>query len=78
RVRRRQVELQKQGLQVDLEPLRKEIADRDRKDATRDASPLVNLPDAIEFDTSNLTIEEQVRIVVEKAKEIIRRQNQRL
>ena len=78
RVRRRQVELQKQGLQVDLEPLRKEIADRDRKDATRDASPLVKLPDAIEFDTSNLTIEEQVRIVVEKAKEIIRRQNQRL
>ncbi len=78
RARRRQVELQKQGLQVDLEPLRKEIADRDRKDATRDASPLVNLPDAIEFDTSNLTIEEQVRIVVEKAKEIIRRQNQRL
>ena len=78
RVRRRQVELQKQGLQVDLEPLGKEIADRDRKDATRDASPLVKLTDAIEFDTSDLTIEEQVRIVVEKAKELIRRQNQRV
>jgi len=48
-----------------------EIAERDRKDTTRDASPLVKAPDAIEVDTSKMTIDEQVNTVVELAKKII-------
>ncbi len=73
RARRRQEELHQKGVEMRLDSLRKEIAERDRKDATRDASPLVKSPGAIVIDTSHMSIEEQVRIVVEKAEEIIRR-----
>jgi cytidylate kinase len=77
RVRRRQRELIEQGVNVDIESLREEISERDRKDATRDASPLVKAPGAIEIDTSNLSIEEQVSLVVERAEKIIREENRR-
>lgn len=77
RARRRQCELIEQGVKVDLQSLEEEISERDRKDATRDASPLVKAPGAIEIDTSNLSIEEQVKIVVEKAEKIIREENRR-
>jgi cytidylate kinase len=71
RARRRQQELHEQGLPVDLQSVRDEIADRDTKDATRDASPLVKASEAIEIDTSSLSIGEQVNLVVEKARKII-------
>ena len=71
RARRRQRDLHELGLDVDLKSLIEEIAERYRKDATRDASPLMKAPDAIEIDTSRLTIEEQVDLVVERAKECI-------
>lgn len=75
RARRRQQELREQGLQVDLQCVRDEIADRDTKDATRDASPLVKASEAIEIDTSNLSIGEQVNLVVERARKIIEEEN---
>jgi cytidylate kinase len=75
RARRRQRELREQGMQVDLQSIRDEIADRDTCDATRDASPLMKAPDAIEVDTTNLSVEEQVNIIVEKAREIIREES---
>lgn len=77
RARRRQKELRQKGVETSLDALRKEIAERDRKDATRDASPLVKSPDAIEIDTSHMSIEEQVKTVVEKAEEIIRSRKER-
>ncbi len=75
RARQRRQELRGQGLQVDLQSVREEIADRDTKDATRDASPLVKASEAIEIDTSSLSIEEQVNLVVEMAKKIIEEEN---
>lgn len=75
RARRRRQELHEQGLQVDLQSVREEIGDRDTKDATRDASPLVKASEAIEIDTSSLSIEEQVNLVVEMAKKIIEEEN---
>jgi cytidylate kinase len=75
RARRRQQELLEQGLQVDLQSVRDEIADRDTKDATRDASPLVKASEAIEIDTSSMSIGEQVNLVVEKARKIIEEEN---
>lgn len=75
RTLRRQKDLREQGIQVDLQSVRDEIADRDTNDATRDASPLVKASDAIEIDTSNLSIEEQVSIIVERARKIIKEEN---
>lgn len=67
RAERRRRELEAQGIVTDLEMLKREIRQRDEKDSTRDESPLRKAEDAIEVDTSNMTIEEQVEFVVRKA-----------
>jgi cytidylate kinase len=72
RALRRQRELRAQGTNLDFHVVQKEISQRDEKDSTRDASPLLKAKDAIEIDTSSLTIEEQVDLVVQRAKAIIR------
>jgi 3-phosphoshikimate 1-carboxyvinyltransferase len=41
------------------------IARRDRDDSTRETAPLLKAPDAIEIDTTGLTVEDQVTGVVE-------------
>lgn len=71
RVRRRKKELEAVGVDVDSSRLEKEIIERDRLDSTREASPLRRAPEAIEVDTSSMSIEEQVQFVVDKAKQII-------
>lgn len=53
----------------------REIEERDRLDSTRMESPLRKAPDAVVLDTSNLTIDEQVEFVVQKAREILQREN---
>lgn len=68
RAKRRQKELAGKGVQKDLEELKADIAERDRKDSTREHSPLRKADDAIEIDTSNLTIEEQVERIVDIVK----------
>jgi len=73
RARRRQQELREKGIIVSLDKLKKEIGERDRLDSTRAQSPLKKASDAIELDTSNMTVEEQVDFVVKKAQEIIER-----
>jgi cytidylate kinase len=60
RARRRHAELAAQGISADLDVVRDEIKDRDRQDTTRALAPLVKASDAIEIDTSDLTIEEVV------------------
>ena len=60
RARRRHAELAAQGIVADLDVLRDEIKDRDRQDTTRALAPLVKAADAVEIDTSDLTIEEVV------------------
>ena len=60
RARRRHAELAAQGIAADLDTVRDEIKDRDRQDTTRALAPLVKAPDALEIDTSELTIEQVV------------------
>jgi cytidylate kinase len=71
RAERRARELHEQGIPVDVEKLENEISIRDRKDSTRQMSPLKKADDAIELDTSLLSIEEQVEFVVWRARNII-------
>jgi CMP/dCMP kinase len=71
RARRRKKDLALIGIEADQDELVKEIEARDQKDSTREASPLRKAVDAIELDTSRLTIEEQVNFILERAKEII-------
>lgn len=75
RAKRRQAELRAQGVETDMAQLVREIEERDRLDSTRMESPLRKAPDAVVLDTSNLTIDEQVEYVVQKAREILQREN---
>ena len=67
RAERRYKENLTRGIDTSLETLEDEIAARDYKDSHRKISPLKKANDAIENDTSDMTIEE----VVQKAEEII-------
>ncbi len=71
RAERRYKENLSKGIPTDLENLKKEIAARDYKDSHRAASPLKKATDAIEFDTTGITISEVVQFISEKAREIL-------
>jgi len=71
RAKRRQKELKAQGFDVEIEKLIKEIEERDKFDSIREVGPLKKADDAIEIDTTNLTIDEQVELVLKKAYELI-------
>lgn len=64
RARRRQIELEQNGHQIDLSELEKQIEERDFFDSTRENSPLRKAPDAIEVDTTSLNITEVVQKVL--------------
>ncbi|MFH0760579.1 MAG: (d)CMP kinase [Bacteroidota bacterium] len=66
RAQRRYDELKAKGLNVSMEDIIKNIADRDRIDSTREISPLRQAEDALVLDNSHLTREEQLAWVLEK------------
>lgn len=69
RTRRRLADLERLGRPADADAVRDEIAERDRRDSTREDSPLRRADDAVELDTTGLTIEQQVDAVVRLAAE---------
>ena len=56
------------GEEKTIDSLIKEIHDRDRYDSQREVSPLSMAIDAIEVDTTNMSIDEQVDFMVNKIK----------
>jgi cytidylate kinase len=68
---RRKKEFEKKGVAVSVEAMEKEILERDKIDSERAVSPLKKAKDAIELDTTNLSIDQQVEFIVAKAKKII-------
>lgn len=60
RAMRRYKENVAKGIASDLEELKKQIALRDHKDETRKVSPLTKAADAIEVDTTSMTIDQVV------------------
>ena len=69
RAQRRYLQNQQLNIASDLDQLIKEIEQRDYQDTHRVASPLVKASDAIEIDSSDLTIDE----VIDKILEIVNR-----
>ena len=55
----------------DLEQLKKEIEIRDHKDSTREISPLTKAADAIEVDTTAMSIEEVVQKILDIVHETV-------
>ncbi len=64
RANRRFKELTEKGHKVDYEALKVEIEQRDYNDANRDFSPLKKADDAIEIDTTNMSIEQVLETIL--------------
>lgn len=60
RARRRFLEQQAKGVEMSLEEVASDIARRDQADSTRTVSPLRKADDAVEVDSSDLTLEDVV------------------
>lgn len=61
RAKRRYADLKENENSKTLEEIEKEIEERDLRDSTRTTSPLVSAEDAIEIDTTDMTVDEQVK-----------------
>jgi cytidylate kinase len=64
RAKRRQRDFAAMGINKSLEELIKEIETRDNKDSTRSNSPLTKAKDAVEMNTTEMTLDEQVEFIV--------------
>ena len=67
RARRRANELKEKGIDCDIKEVEKEIEERDYRDTHRANSPLVQVPDAILVDSSNLSIDETIDAILDIA-----------
>jgi len=67
RARRRYEQQREQGIESSLEKTRQEVAERDYRDATRKVSPLVQAPDAVYLESTALTAEDVVDVIVRLA-----------
>ncbi|PFD43938.1 cytidylate kinase [Bacillus cereus] len=65
RAERRHLENMNKGFDSNLEQLKEEIAQRDKLDSEREVSPLKKADDALELDTTSLSIEEVVQKIME-------------
>ena len=74
RARRRCEELIVKGLEADYETVLKELQERDKQDSTRALAPLKPAADAIEIDTTRLSIEEQVELLYQYVQEKLNKQ----
>ena len=69
RAKRRFKQLSEKGIQANLDDLQNDLADRDRRDRGRAVAPLRRADDAIELDSTHLSIAEVVHAVLELARE---------
>ena len=69
RARRRFEEYKNKGMDVDIEELKKEIAQRDHQDMTREIAPLKQADDAVLVDSSDMNIDEVTKAIMDIIKE---------
>lgn len=68
RVERRAKEYEDKGIDIPVENIKKNLVNRDRIDSTREVSPLTKADDAVEIDTSSVTIAEQVELILKEVR----------
>lgn len=71
RADRRRIELEKKGIYESVEVIKENLKERDRIDSEREDSPLKKAVDAKEIDTSHITLNQQIDIIVEMAESIL-------
>ncbi len=72
RARRRQDELTARGIAVSPDDLRRDIAERDARDGSRDVAPMVPAPDATVLDSDRLSVDEVVAGILRLHTEALR------
>jgi cytidylate kinase len=75
RAKRRLTQLLTKGENASFEQVLADLAIRDKQDMTRDTDPLKIVPDAIVIDTSDLSIQQVVEIIVNKANILLEEKN---
>jgi CMP/dCMP kinase len=70
---RRVAELRANGDHVDEDQVLAAVVERDRRDCTREVAPLRKAADAIEIDTSSMTLDEVVTAVVDAVRQRVGR-----
>lgn len=65
RAKRRYLELQEKGEECVLEEIRKDIEERDKRDMSREISPLRQAEDAVLVDSSEMSIQEVVNRILQ-------------
>jgi cytidylate kinase len=71
RALRRYKQLKEKGVAANLAALSLEIAERDRRDSTRTASPLVASADAAMLDTTGMSVDGVIGRVLELARDVV-------
>lgn len=78
RASRRANEYIENGSSVVIEDIKNNLSSRDKIDSSRNDSPLIKADDAVEVDTTNITIDEQVNKILEQVKITAKRKNVQL
>lgn len=68
RAKRRHAQLQNRGVDTSLDEVYQDLLERDQRDSSREADPLKVEPDAWLLDTSQLSIEDVVELIVGKVR----------
>ncbi|MGD2080791.1 MAG: (d)CMP kinase [Nitrospirota bacterium] len=68
RAQRRYLQLRQNGVLATMEDAEKDVVERDERDSSRDLAPLRVADDAVYIDTSNMTLEEVMKVVLGSAK----------
>jgi CMP/dCMP kinase len=72
RARRRQRDFAAMGINKSVDELVAEIRERDGKDSSRPNSPLCKASDAEEIDTTNMSLDQQVKYIVDRARKLVK------
>ena len=75
RANRRTNEYNKKGSTVLVDDIKNNLSNRDKIDSSRNDSPLIKASDAIEVDTTNVTIDEQVNLILDVVKRVADKKN---
>ncbi len=76
RAKRRHFELLSKGIDISFEEVYQDLLKRDQRDKNREVDPLKIIPEAWVIDTSDLSIEQVVKLIVSKA-EVMRELDQK-
>ena len=68
RAKRRYNQLKEKGLDASLADLVREIRERDERDSNRSVAPLVAAPDALQLESTSLSIDEVLERVLDQVR----------